>query len=93
MNDELLLKIDYNIFKRNILKLLWTEEDINKFCKFPEFSEYESTLNIYKISTFLISILLAISIYINTNLFCKLKKLNKNNNNDKEYELKEYLNK
>ena len=91
MNDELLLKIDYNIFKKNILKLLWTEKEINKFCKFPEFSEYESTLNIYKISTFLISILLAISIYINTNLFCKLKKLNKNNN--KEYELKEYLNK
>jgi len=92
MNDELLLKIDYNIFKKNILKLLWTEKDINKFCKFPDLLEYESTVNIYKICTFMIVILLVISIYINTNLFCKLKKINKNNNN-KEYELKEYLNK
>ena len=91
VNDELLLKIDYNLFKENISRLFWSEEEINKFCKFSDFSEYKSILNNYKICIFVTVIFLLISIYLNCKLIFKLKKLNKKSNN--EYELKEYLNK
>ena len=91
VNDELLLKIDYNLFKENISRLFWSEEEINKFCKFSDFSEYKSIFNNYKICIFVTVIFLLISIYLNCKLIFKLKKLNKKNNN--ENELKEYLNK
>ena len=95
VNDELLLEIDYNIFKENILKYLWNEKEINTFCKFEDISEYKFTLNNYRICLFCTLTLLLISIYINCKLYFKLKIVNKNNNtnNNNEYELKEYLNK
>ena len=91
VNDELLLEIEYNFFKTNILKYLWNEDNINKFCKFSETSDYESRIYIYQVLLTSIILLFVLSIYINSKLFVKLKNLNKKNN--KDYELKDYLNK
>ena len=88
-NDELFLEIDYDLFKTNALKYIWSENDINKFCKFYNISEYKSKVNTYQICLLITFLLLLISLYVNSKLFFKMKKLNEKNN--KEYELKEYL--
>jgi hypothetical protein len=49
VNDELLLEIEYKLFKMNILKYLWSEYNINKFCRFSEASDYESKIYIYQV--------------------------------------------
>ena len=90
VNDELLLESKYKAFKMKILKYLWTENEINKFCKFFVSSEYKSKINKYHICLILTLLLLFVSIYINSKLFFKLKNLKINKN--KEHELKEILN-
>ena len=90
VNDELLLEIDYNIFKDNIKKYLWTEKEINQFCKFDDLSEYKFIINKYRVYLLLTVVLLLISIYLNCTFFFKLKQSNKNKNIHNEYELKEF---
>ena len=89
VNDELFLELDYYLFKKNVLKYLWNQKDIDKFCKFSSISEYKSKINNYRICLFMTFSLFLISLFINSKLFFKLNKLKEKNNN--EYELKEYL--
>ena len=66
VNDELLLEIEYNIFKDNILKYLWTEKEINQFCKFDDIIEYKFIINKYRVYLLLtVVILLVVSSSIN----------------------------
>ena len=89
MNDELLLEIDYNLFKTRVLEYLWTDKDIDKFCKFSNISEYKAKMHNYQICLFITFLLLLISLFINSKLFFKLNKLKEKKS--KEYELREYL--
>lgn len=93
VNDELLLEINYYNFKEYILKYLWEEEEIYKFCKFSNISEYNLIINKYQIYLFVTIFLLLISLLFNTKLLFKLKKFKDKDKNNKDYELKEYINK
>ena len=89
MNDELLLEIDYNLFKTRVLEYLWTDKDIDKFCKFSNISEYKAKMHNYQICLFITFLLLLISLFINSKLFFKLNKLKEEKSEG--YELREYL--
>ena len=64
LNDELKYKINYKEFKEKILKVLWTEEQINKYCNFSIITKFKDKTSLYKKIIFTISLLLIANIFI-----------------------------
>ena len=84
-NDEIQTSFDFNFFKNQITTKSWTDEEIAKYCDFPDFERYitiKNTYFIFKIVIFFFGFfdILLIGFFI----FYFLKKKNTNKNiNDK----------
>ena len=64
LNDELISKINYKEFKEKILKVLWTDEQINNYCNFGIITKFKDKTSLYKKIIFTISLLLIANIFI-----------------------------
>ena len=90
VDDELKLNINYEIFKKNVLSIIWTEEERNNFCTgniikvlYPNlFLFLYFLLIVFLVGIFVIFLYKLVLIYHNSNL--KNNKLKNNLINNKE---------
>ena len=81
VNDEMLLNINYDDFKRKVLDIIWNEEKIEKFCKFNIITAGKMDIEIKKYHKYIaiLILLLFLSISFNIyNLFKERRKLKEN---------------
>ena len=46
-NDEIQASFDFNFFKNQIITKSWSDEEIAKYCDFPDFERYITIKNTY----------------------------------------------
>ena len=81
VNDEMLLNINYDVFKRKVLDIIWNEEKIEKFCQFNIITADRMDAEIkkyYKYIVVLILLLFLSASFNIYNLFKGRKKLKEN---------------
>ena len=95
VNDELLLEVKYNEFKNKVLKVLWSDAEIDDFCQFDIVKKkiYKDAINKYKTIIIVVGIILLMSLIFNMMSYFKLKKIKIRVKNSEEegYELKENI--
>ncbi len=89
VNDELLLSINFEIFKNESIKYFWSDYDIEKFCEFKIINVDEKKKTIY----FYIKIIITLFFIIVIQIFFLYTKHTKSptNENEKSIELKDKL--
>ena len=89
VNDEFLLRIDFEKFKNEAIKYFWSDYDIEKFCEFKIINVDEKK----KIQYFYIEIIITLFFIVVIQIFflCKIYSKNITNKKEKEIELDDKL--
>ena len=81
VNDELLLKIDYYKFKKEVNEYFWSDEEIERFCNFSiiNVEKMNKIIKKYKWIIVILTLAFCISIFLNIRYFFKNRGKQKEN--------------